>query len=63
MLSRIDGEYHGNGCAVYQEEELRVRALGRAFEVKLWGTLGVNTHLARASMRKFLETTLYHGRS
>jgi hypothetical protein len=33
-----------------------------AFEVKLWGTLDVNTHLTKASMRKFLETTLYHGR-
>jgi hypothetical protein len=63
MLSRIDGKYRGSRCAAYQEEELRVRALGRAFEVKLWGTLGVNTHLARASMRKFLETTLYHGSS
>jgi hypothetical protein len=31
-----------------------------AFEVKLWGTLGVNTHLTRASMGKFLEMTLYH---
>jgi hypothetical protein len=47
----------------YKEEELRVRALGRAYEVKLWGTLCVNTHLARASIGKFLETTLYHGMS
>jgi hypothetical protein len=42
--------------------ELRVRELDEAFEVKLWGTLSVNTHLARASMGKFLEMTLYHGR-
>jgi hypothetical protein len=34
-----------------------------AFDVKLWGTLGINTHLARASIGKFLEMTLYHGRS
>jgi hypothetical protein len=63
MLSRINDKYHGSRCVAYQEQELRVRALGRAFEVKLWGTLGVNTHLARASIGKFLETTLYHGKS
>jgi hypothetical protein len=68
MLSRIDSEYHGSRCTAYQEEELRVRVLVRAFEVKLWGNLrrqhiGVNTHLERASMGKFLEMTLYRGRS
>jgi hypothetical protein len=31
-----------------------------AFEVKLWGTFGINTHHATASMGKFLEMTLYH---
>jgi hypothetical protein len=63
MLSRIDVMYHGSPCAAYQDEELQVRVLGRAFEVNLWGTLGVNTHLARTSVGKFLETTLYHGRN
>jgi hypothetical protein len=33
-----------------------------AFDVKLWGTLIINTHLARASIGKFLEMTLYRGR-
>jgi hypothetical protein len=42
-LSRIDGEYHRSRCVAYQEEELHVRALGRAFGVNIWGTLGVKT--------------------
>jgi hypothetical protein len=53
MWNRIEGKYHGSRCAAIKEEELRVRAPWWAFGVKLWETLGVNTHLAPVTLGKY----------
>jgi hypothetical protein len=60
MLSRIDASTMGAVARPPRGGAMR-KSTWWAFEVKLWGALGVNTHLAMASMGKFSETTLYHG--
>jgi hypothetical protein len=52
MRNRIKGKYHGSRCAATKEVELRVRVPWWVFGVKLWETLGINTHLALVTLGK-----------
>jgi hypothetical protein len=53
MWNRIEDKYQESQCvATKEEEELRVRAPWWIFGVKLWESLGVNTHLAPVTLGK-----------
>jgi hypothetical protein len=52
MWNRIEGKYRGSRCTTTKEEELQVRAPWWVFGVKLWETLGINTHLALVTLGK-----------
>jgi hypothetical protein len=48
----IEGKYHRSQCAATKEEEVQVRAPWWAFGVKLWETLGINTHITPVTLGK-----------
>jgi hypothetical protein len=52
MWNKTEGKYHKSRYATTNEEELRVRVPWWGFGVKLWETLGINTHLAPVTLGK-----------